>query len=256
MNFKQGIRNKTRQISWCITLSVLSWQTSENAFVLLTQRTMHPSHTGSREKRPAKIWWTWRVTGFTDHVWQWQNQGTTKQLYFFFSSRAKGLLFWNRKQTLFSISDVNKLQWSYATKRKKCPVDKILDSTCPGKQLTTIYLHLISHGTSNSSFYAYLCKTAVVVSYLYKSLSSTGEEHRAEPLASSQLAALHCPTRSPQSRAGSGQRDGHQRLPNECWVLLSAFSHLLHKAKQLERTHGAVLSYACSSDVAAEWLRC
>lgn len=138
---------------------------------------------------PAKIWRTWRVTGFTDHVWQWQNQGTTKQLYFF-SSRAKGLRFWKRKQTLFSVSDVNKLQWSYTTKRKKCPVDKILDSTCPGKQLKIIYLHFIAHRISNSSFYAYLCKTAAVIRYLYKSPSSTGEEHRAEPLASGWLTAL------------------------------------------------------------------
>jgi len=103
VNFKQGIRDQTRQITWCITLPVLSWQTSVSAFVLLTQRTTHPSHTGPREKTPAKIWWTWRVTGFTDHMWQWQNQGTTKLLYFFFSSRAKGQHFWNRKHKLYSL---------------------------------------------------------------------------------------------------------------------------------------------------------
>lgn len=195
----------------------------------MTQQTTHPSHTGSWEKMPVKIWWTWRVIGFTDHVWQWKKQGTTKQLYFFFSSRAKGFNFWNKTQTLFSVSDVNKLQWSYATKRKTCPVDKILDSTCSGKQLTIIYLHLISHRTSNSSFYAYLCKTAVVVRYLYKSLSGTGEEHGAKPLASGRLTALRCATGGPQSRAGSRQRDGHQQLPSQCQLLLSAFSHLLQR---------------------------
>lgn len=58
-------------------------------------------------------------------------------------------------------------------------------------------------------------------------------------------------TCSPQSWAGSEQRDRHQCLPNKCWLLLSTFSHLVCKVKQLERSYGDVLSYACISDVAA-----
>lgn len=110
-------------------------------------------------------------------------------MYFFSSSRVK-VLETLLKQKPYSPFLRLTNHTEVMTHKKNRPVDKILDLTCPGKQLTIIYLHLISYRTNNSSFYAYFCKTAIVIRYLYISLSSTCEEHGAKPLVSGWLMAL------------------------------------------------------------------
>lgn len=110
-------------------------------------------------------------------------------MYFFSSSRVK-VLETLLKQKPYSPFLILTNHTEVMTHKKNRPVDKILDLTCPGKQLAIIYLHLISYRTNNSSFYAYFCKTAIVIRYLYISRSSTCEEHGAKPLVSGWLMVL------------------------------------------------------------------
>lgn len=108
-----------------------------------------------------------------------------------------------------------------------------------------IYLHIISHRTSNSSFYARLCETAVVA----RLLRGTGGQHGAEPPAGGHLAALPCATRGRRAglEAGTGT--------HICGCPTAAASLCLFPPAPWGRAAGEKpwCRAELSSDVAAEW---
>lgn len=110
------------------------------------------------------------------------------------------------------------------------------------------YLHFISHRTSNSSSYAYLCETAVVARYLYKLLRGT--------VLSPWLVDTLQPCSVPHvaTQLGWKRAQGLPPVAAQQQLLPFAFSHPPHGAEQSERSRGVALSYACSSNMAAAWL--
>lgn len=202
--FKQGIRNKTQQISLYVS-PCLSFHDRLQRVLLYCwhsePRTHHIQTHGRKHQQKSEGPGEWQALltmcgSDKTKVPQSSCTSSVQEQKDYVSGRE------NKPYSLFlmltNCSEVT------PQKRKKCPVDKILDSTCPGKQLTIIYLHFIAHRISNSSFYASLCKTAAVIRYLYKSPSSTGEKHRAEPLASGRLTALRAGLKAGRGRDARG----------------------------------------------------